>query len=270
MSSFIHASVSDPGILPRNLHQMPILDENEDLLRVAPSTTDWILVKSNSSANAAMEMPVKYCKTCNIWRTPRGHHCRICDNCIETHDHHCVWLNNCVGRRNYRYFFAFVTFGTLMAFFLLATTLAQILIYMNQEDITFAQSIDYWRIPFAMAIYSVLAFPYPLALTLYHLFLMARGETTREYLNSHKFVKSERHRAFTQDNIIKNMVVTLCRPRPPTYMHFKRDYEDGDQRFGARRSNRWVPIIRDAQEGGPGVEMQKLPVERDGHDASTV
>jgi palmitoyltransferase ZDHHC9/14/18 len=124
-------------------------------------------------------------------------------------------------------------------------------------------------VPFAMAIYSVLAFPYPLALMLYHLFLMARGETTREYLNSHKFIKIERHRAFTQDNIIKNLIIVLCRPRPPTYLHFKRDYERGDQRLGERRANRIISTAREAQQGSPGVEMQKLPPERHGHQAPT-
>jgi len=217
---------------------MPRPDEDDDPLRLAPSTTDWIRVKSATSTTAAMEMPVKFCKTCNIWRPPRGHHCRVCDNCIETHDHHCVWLNNCVGRRNYRYFFAFVSSGTLMAFLLLAASLVQILVYMNREHLSFGQSIGHWRVPFAMCIYSLVAFPYPMALMLYHLFLMGRGETTREYLNSHKFVRSERHRAFTQGSILQNWIVVLCRPRPPSYMNFKRKYEEGDQRFGEKRSKK--------------------------------
>jgi palmitoyltransferase ZDHHC9/14/18 len=249
---------------------MPRPDENEDLLRVGPSTTDWILVKSASSTNTAMEMPVKYCKTCNIWRPPRGHHCRVCDNCIETHDHHCVWLNNCVGRRNYRYFFAFVSFATLMAFVLLGAALTQILVYMDRQEISFGESVNHWRVPFAMAIYSILAFPYPLALMLYHLFLMGRGETTREYLNSHKFIKSERHRAFTRNNIVINWIVVLCKPRPPTYLHFKRDYEEGDQRLGERRTKSATLVIKNWRDGGSGVEMQKLGTESAGFQGSTM
>lgn len=229
---------------------MPPVDEDEDLLRIGPSTTEWILVKSASSSTAAMEMPVKYCKTCNIWRPPRGHHCRVCDNCIETHDHHCVWLNNCVGRRNYRYFFAFVSYGTLMGWFLLAISLTHILVYMDREHISFGQSINHWRVPFAMCIYALVATPYPMALMIYHIFLMARGETTREYLNSHKFVRSERHRAFTQGSMIMNWIVVLCRPRPPSYMNFKRRYEEGDQRYGEKRVKKVGPK--------EGMEMQKL------------
>jgi len=93
-----------------------------------------------------------------------------------------------------------------------------------------------------MLIYGILATPYPAALTGYHLFLMRRGETTREYLNSHKFAVSDRHRAFTQSNVIWNLMAVLCRPRPPTYLNFKKSYEEGDQRFGERKGKRTAPL----------------------------
>ncbi|KAH6665424.1 DHHC palmitoyltransferase-domain-containing protein [Halenospora varia] len=255
ISSFIHGTFSDPGILPRNLHPMPPADENEDALALGPSMNDWTMIKSAQSTAAAMEVPTKYCKTCNLWRPPRGHHCRICDNCVETQDHHCVWFNNCVGRRNYRYFFTFVTSATVLGTYLIAASLAQIIVYMNRQNISFGASISHFRVPFAMVIYGALATPYPAALMGYHLFLMGRGETTREYLNSHKFVKKDRHRPFTQGNIIKNWFVVLCRPRPPTYLNFKRKYEDGDQRFGERKGKRTAPLKKEFQAGG-GAEME--------------
>jgi palmitoyltransferase ZDHHC9/14/18 len=206
-----------------------------------------------------MEVPTKYCKTCNIWRPPRGHHCRVCDNCIETQDHHCVWINNCVGRRNYRYFFTFLTSCTLLGIFVLAANLAQIIVYKNQQHISFGASISHFRVPFAMVIYAVLATPYPAALMGYHLFLIGRGDTTREYLNSRKFLKKDRHRPFTQGNVFKNWPVVLCRPRPPTYLNFKRKYEDGDQRFGERKGKRTAPIKDEFQGQGTAMEMQSVP-----------
>ncbi|KAL2689740.1 Eukaryotic peptide chain release factor GTP-binding subunit [[Neocosmospora] mangrovei] len=237
-SSFIHASVSDPGILPRNLHQFPPVDDNDDPLQLSPPTTDWALIKSAESATAAMEVPVKHCRTCNIWRPPRAHHCRLCDNCVETHDHHCVWLNNCVGKRNYRYFFTFVSSATILSAYLIGTSLAQILIYKNREGISFGKAIDHFRVPFALVFLGFICFLYPAALMGYHIFLMARGETTREYMNSHKFIKKERFRAFSQANIIKNFIVVLCRPRQPTYYRFKTHYQEGDQRLGIRKDKR--------------------------------
>ncbi|KAF4984420.1 hypothetical protein FZEAL_383 [Fusarium zealandicum] len=250
-SSFIHASVSDPGILPRNLHRFPPVDEDDDPLQLSPPTTDWTLIKSAESATAAMEVPVKHCRTCNIWRPPRAHHCRLCDNCIETHDHHCVWLNNCVGKRNYRYFFTFVTSATFLSAYLIGTSLAQILIYKSREGISFGQAIDHFRVPFALVFLGIITFLYPAALMGYHIFLMARGETTREYMNSHKFIKKERFRAFSQANIIKNFIVVLCRPRQPTYYRFKTHYQEGDQRLGIRRDKR-------PRSSSQGLEMHDV------------
>ena len=107
-----------------------------------------------------------------------------------------------------------------------------------------------------MFIYGLLATPYPSCLWGYHLFLMGMGETTREYLYSQNFLKKDRHRPFTQRNILKNWAAVLLRPRPPTYMHFKKEYEEGDQRFGPRRGQRTAPLA-DEQKGG-GIEMQGM------------
>lgn len=234
---------------------MPLPGPNEDPLALAPPTNDWTMIKSAISATAAMEVPTKYCKSCAIWRPPRAHHCRICDNCVETQDHHCVWLNNCVGRRNYRYFFTFVSSGTLIGFFLFAASLAHILVYREKEGISFGKAISHWRVPFAMMIYGILATPYPGALMGYHMYLMGCGETTREYLNSLKFPPKDRHRPFTQGSLVNNWIVVLCRPRPPTYLNFKRKYEAGDQRFGERKGKRTTVVNND------GLEMENVAME---------
>ncbi|KAL8944276.1 MAG: hypothetical protein Q9216_000571 [Gyalolechia sp. 2 TL-2023] len=257
ISSFIHASVTDPGILPRNLHPQAIPGNSEDPLTLGPPTTDWVRVKSLILGTSAMDVPTKYCKTCNIWRPLRCHHCRICNNCIETQDHHCVWINNCVGRRNYRYFFTFVSTGTFLGILLAFASLGHCLRYKSDEGITFAQSIDKQRVPFTMFLYGLLATPYPACLWAYHLYLMGRGETTREYLNSHKFLKKDRHRPFSQENFFKNWLVILLRPRPPTYYHFKKKYEEGDRRFGERRGKRTALLVPE-QQGGGGVEMHDI------------
>ncbi|KAG2421457.1 hypothetical protein HFD88_005432 [Aspergillus terreus] len=254
ISSFIHASVVDPGIIPRNLHQMPPPDPSDDPLAIGPPTNDWVMVKLATSDVAAMDVPVKYCKTCSIWRPPRCYHCRVCDNCVETLDHHCVWLNNCVGRRNYRYFFTFVSSSTLLALFLLGASLAHLLVYRLREGISFGAAIDHWRVPFAMVIYGAVAAPYPASLWAYHLFLVGRGETTREYLNSHKFAKADRHRPFTQGNIFRNWISVLMRPRPPTYMQFKAPYHEGDQRLSTVK-RKYLPRRVEPQTD---IEMQRV------------
>jgi palmitoyltransferase ZDHHC9/14/18 len=174
---------------------------------------------------------------------------------VETLDHHCVWINNCVGRRNYRFFFAFVSTGTILGLLLAFASLGHVLAYASQHDISVGSAINKCRVPFAMFIYGLLGFPYPAALWVYHLMLVGKGETTREYLASRRFPKAERHRPFTHGNLIKNWIAVLGRPRPPTYLHFKKEYEEGDQRLGARRGDQPSPPVGD-QNGG--MEMKKI------------
>ncbi|KAF3896294.1 Palmitoyltransferase [Trichophyton interdigitale] len=254
-SSFLHASLVDPGILPRNLHIIPPPDPDADPLTLGPPTSDWVMIKLATSEVAAMDVPVKYCKTCSIWRPPRCYHCRVCNNCVETLDHHCVWLNNCVGRRNYRYFFSFVATCTVLAVFLFSASLAHVLGYMMMESVTFGEAIDKWRLPFAMVVYGGLAATYPAALAVYHIFLMSRSETTREYLNSRKFKKEDRHRPFTQGGAFRNLTAVLGKPRTPSYLQFKNSHVEGDQRFATFKVNKRRNDI-EAQNGD--LEMQQV------------
>ena len=251
MSSFIHASVVDPGVMPRNLQ--PQHDYSDDPLAVGPSTTEWVMVKLATSEVAAMDVPVKYCKTCNIWRPPRCYHCRVCDNCVETLDHHCLWLNNCVGRRNYRYFFSFVASTTILSLYLIGASLAHVLSYRSRENISFHMAVNTWRSPWAMVIYGAVGFCYPASLVIYHLFLSGRGETTRENLNSHKFAKSDRHRPFTQGSIFANWTSVMLRPRPPTYLQYEKKYEPGDQRLSPLKRGHRVQA-----EAHADIEMQHV------------
>jgi palmitoyltransferase ZDHHC9/14/18 len=128
-------------------------------------------------------------------------------------------------------------------------------VYRSQEGINFGDAIDKWRVPFAMVIYGAIAAPYPASLWAYHLFLVGRGETTREYLNSHKFAKADRHRPFTQGNVIRNWIAVFGRPRPPTYMQFKDYYQEGDQRLSTMK-RKFLPRNVEPQND---IEMQRVP-----------
>lgn len=182
--------------------------------------------------------------------------CRVCDNCVDTQDHHCVWLNNCVGRRNYRYFFSFVGSACLLGFFLLGASIGHIKAYANENRISTKTSIDQNRVPFAMFLYGLLAFAYPAALWGYHCFLISHGQTTREYLNSNKFLKKDRHRPFNQKAWWRNLVVVLARPRSPSYLDFAAPFEAGDQRLGPKRG--WWRTNKSASAKPGTVELQHV------------
>ncbi|WPH01635.1 Hypothetical protein R9X50_00448500 [Acrodontium crateriforme] len=285
ISSFFHAAFSDPGILPRNMHPHPPNPEEEnDPLAVGPPTTAWVMVKTFPSQKrsksrdgnsleaqrgdeTAMEVPTKYCKSCNIWRPPRAHHCRVCDACIETQDHHCVWLNNCVGRRNYRFFFSYVGSATLMAILLAVFSLTHVILYAQNHNIGFGESLTgrtQERVAFAMFLYTIVAAPYPGSLFFYHIFLTSRGETTREYLNSHKFLPKDRYRPFSQSSAFQNLLSTVTRPRTPTYLQFKEKYTPGDARLGhvqpkKQRKRELKERYSTQQNGGKhGTELSQL------------
>lgn len=242
-------------ILPRNIHPQQQPDSSADPLAILPHNR-WVLLNSPLKPHGLFEVPTKYCDTCNVWRPPRCHHCRICDNCIETQDHHCVWLNNCVGRRNYRYFYCFVASGTLLGIYLFGASIGHVTAWADQHDASISDSIDNNRVPFAMFLYGLLAFVYPLALWGYHAFLIFRGQTTHEFLNANRY-QQDKHRPFRQKTWWRNFVVVLFRPRPPTYLHFKDRYEEGDQRFGERKGHRTTPMAKE-QQGGGVVEMKQF------------
>lgn len=128
-----------------------------------------------------------------------------------------------------------MTSSTLLGLYLALASLGHLLLYQKLHDASFTAALDARRVPFAMLIYGLLGFIYPVALMSYHVFLMARGETTREYINSHKFVKAERYRAFTQGGFVRNWMAVLCRPRTPSYYGFKRARVPGDQRLGGKK-----------------------------------
>lgn len=243
-------------ILPRHIHQQPPANPNPDPLALGPPTTEWTMVLSAAGNHGAFEVPTKYCKTCELWRPPRCQHCRVCDNCVDTQDHHCVWLNNCVGRRNYRYFFSFVGSACLLGIFLFGASIGHVVAYAKQNKTTTKQSIHINRVAFAMVLYGVIAFAYPAALWGYHYFLISHGQTTREYLNSNKFAKKDRHRPFNQRAWWKNLIVVLTRPRSPSFFRFKRPYQEGDQRVGPRRDF-WRSEPPTNSKAG-GMELQQL------------
>ena len=67
------------------------------------------------------------CRTCKIIRPPGASHCSNCNNCVLNFDHHCVFISSCVGKRNHKYFFIFLFFGSITSLYIVVCQFITIL-----------------------------------------------------------------------------------------------------------------------------------------------
>jgi|LauGreDrversion4_2_1035121.scaffolds.fasta_scaffold402899_3 palmitoyltransferase ZDHHC9/14/18 len=115
---------SDPGIIPRRIFK--IYFKNKKKFR---------LVNQKGYITR-----YKICKTCNIIKPQRSSHCPDCDNCVERFDHHCPWLGSCVGKRNYKYFFPFVSTLNVLTVYMIVFSIIHLVI--EAQDTSSSLNLD--------------------------------------------------------------------------------------------------------------------------------
>lgn len=244
---FINSAVSDPGIVPRNIH-IPGdlgggLTEDDSFTKVIHPPMEYFnVITLPHKGDAVKGVIVKYCTTCHIWRPPRCHHCSQCNFCVLNHDHHCLYLNNCIGTRNSKTFYWFLLTSTIAASFLVALLFLHMFAYRytrfrTAEEkhgihiTTFKQSITKYPVTLFLVIFTIPAVIYPLLLLIFHLFLTAQNLTTREYLNdvrsSDTFVN-----IYDTGSILRNLYVNwIGKAHGISLLKSKDDYESDDTRF---------------------------------------
>ncbi|GAA5937881.1 uncharacterized protein JCM15063_005400 [Sporobolomyces koalae] len=172
-SSMLKASLSDPGILPRNLDPTPqrkyVESDVVDPVTGEKSAGKFVAELKYLRVGAGV-VGSKWCETCEIYRPPRTSHCRLCDNCVELTDHHCI------GRRNYFPFLCFLASANILLVYSIAFTAYYI-------SLTRSSATRWDSIGAYILLALLVGFAVPVAgLGLYHARLVWKNRTTIEML----------------------------------------------------------------------------------------
>ncbi|NWH69574.1 ZDH18 Palmitoyltransferase, partial [Piaya cayana] len=169
---------------------------------------------------------LKYCYTCKMFRPPRTSHCSVCDNCVERFDHHCPWVGNCVGKRNYRYFYAFILSLSFLTAFIFACVVTHLTLRKYSHAMTLFPKtfLDFCFTVLELVIcfFSVWSI---LGLSGFHTYLVASNLTTNEDVSTFIFLLrawpcssaegSEFANPYSHKSILTNCCAVLCGPFHP-------------------------------------------------------
>lgn len=194
------ASFMDPGVLPRGDPNTPDPDHQ----------TDTPMAEVNGK-----QVPLRWCRTCKIWRPPRAKHCSMCDHCVEEFDHHCPWVSNCIGRRNYRFFFLFVMSVTLLDVFVFVFSLWTLIREGSEPDSNFSAAIGEEPAAAFLVLMTILLGFCLGGLAGFHIYLVCAGMTTNEELTGVVGGSSKR-------SCVGNCAQALCSSIPPSKLTRRR------------------------------------------------
>ncbi|CDS05482.1 hypothetical protein LRAMOSA08010 [Lichtheimia ramosa] len=118
----------------------------------------------------------RFCKKCQIEKFDRTHHCRICKSCTLKMDHHCPWVNNCVGFFNYKFFYLFILYASLLCLYVFLTTLPPTIDMVNGPMSIFGLDFNWPLLLFISGIFGLFLLPF----TIFHTRQILKNRTTIE------------------------------------------------------------------------------------------
>ncbi|GJN04700.1 hypothetical protein PR202_ga22268 [Eleusine coracana subsp. coracana] len=178
----------DPGIIPRNARPP---DPEEFAAAASPAAanstagagglrTSWSLPPTRDVYVNGMAVKVKYCHTCMLYRPPRCSHCSVCNNCVERFDHHCPWVGQCIGKRNYRFFFMFISSTTFLCLYVFGFCWVNLLLITRQYNCGLARAAAESPVSGFLIAYTFVTAWFVGGLTAFHSYLVCTNQTTYE------------------------------------------------------------------------------------------
>ncbi|KAH9793200.1 S-acyltransferase [Citrus sinensis] len=185
--NLILVSATDPGIIPRN--DQAIIED--------VGTSDG--TRSKRVMINGVEMKLKYCRICKIFRPPRSCHCAACDNCVEKFDHHCPWIGQCIALRNYRFYLSFVISALVLFAYLFAFSVWRIHAKSKSGLLGMLKNCPE---TVALVSFSFAAIWFLAGLAIFHIYLIAVNQTAYENF---------RQRYADSQNPYDKGIVTCCK-----------------------------------------------------------
>ncbi|KAM9606860.1 palmitoyltransferase ZDHHC18 isoform X2 [Harpia harpyja] len=214
ISCLLQTSFRDPGILPRATpSEAADLEKRIDSMGTStyrpPARTMEVVINK-------YVVKLKYCYTCKMFRPPRTSHCSVCDNCVERFDHHCPWVGNCVGKRNYRYFYAFILSLSFLTAFIFACVVTHLTLRSQRDGfLATLKTTPASVLELVICFFSVWSI---LGLSGFHTYLVASNLTTNEDIKGSWSNKrgSEFANPYSHKSILTNCCAVLCGPFHPS------------------------------------------------------
>ncbi|MCL7049766.1 hypothetical protein MKW94_019147 [Papaver nudicaule] len=166
--NLIAVSTMDPGIIPRNASLSSL------------NTDQLSRIKSRKLVINGIEVKLKFCRICRIYRPPRSSHCAICDNCVEKFDHHCPWIGQCIGLRNYRFYMMFTTSALIFFVYIFAFSCRKINRRILETRLGFFRTIRSCPEAFALASFCFVAMWFVCGIVCFHVYLVMKNQTAYE------------------------------------------------------------------------------------------
>ncbi|XP_067950713.1 palmitoyltransferase ZDHHC9-like isoform X2 [Watersipora subatra] len=212
----------DPGVIPRAnpaeaaALERKITNETNELINEAKrnNRTYTVPPRLREVTINGTQFKLKYCYTCKIFRPPRASHCSVCDNCVDRFDHHCPWVGNCVGRRNYKYFYLFLSSLTFYCLYLMGMSVTAIVLRSTAEG--FSAAMAKGPLSPVVALVAFFSIWSVAGLAGFHTYLVCSNMTTNEDIKGTFKRNDDRKNPFSSGGCCQNFIEVICGPLPPS------------------------------------------------------